>query len=153
MKEIKNFISSKESDELIEFHKKNFNLNTEGCLMHRNTEVISWTLLTKFKNLEKALTKFAKSVNNNYVINSFEIVKWPTGESQPNHLDFNFHPYTSIIYLNDNYEGGETVVKDKTIVPEKNKLVSFEGDKMIHKVNEIIKGTRYTVPCWYRYES
>ena len=152
MKEIKNFISDEESNELIQFHEKNFNLNTEGCFMHRNTEVIDHPIATKFKKIEKALTKFGKDVDNNYVINYFQIVKWPTGEAQPTHFDFHYHPYTSIIYLNDDFEGGETVVKDKTITPKKNKLIGFKGDRIMHKVNEITNGTRYTVPCWYRYE-
>ena len=153
MKEIKNFISSEESNELIQFHEKNFNLNNEHCFMHRNTAVMDHLMVTKFTNIEKALTKFVKNINNNYVINYFQIVKWPTGESQDPHLDFDYHPYTSIIYLNDDFEGGETVVLDKTSVPEKNKLISFEGDRILHKVNEITKGIRYTVPCWYKYES
>ena len=159
MEMIKDFISNEESNELIQFHKENFNLNKKYCFMHRNTEVIDHLVFTKFTNvkfftnIEKALTKFGKNVNNNYIIDYFQIVKWPTKELQDFHLDFDYHPYTSIIYFNDDFEGGETVVKDKTIVPEKNKLISFEGSKMMHKVNEITKGVRYTAPCWYKYES
>mgnify|MGYP003112559718 CR=1 FL=1 len=153
MKEIKNFISSEESNKLIQFHEKNFNLNNKYCFMHRNTAVMNHPMFTKFTNIAKALTKFIKNINNNYVINYFQIVKWPMEESQGPHLDFDYHPYTSIIYLNDDFEGGETVVLDKTILPEKNKLISFEGNRILHKVNKITKGIRYTVPCWYKYES
>ena len=85
-----------------------------------------------------------------YEINYFEIVKWLQNESQDKHKDFSFHPYTSILYLNDNFKGGETVVDDKVIKPEKCKLISFEGNKIIHGVNTITKGERYTVPCWYK---
>ena len=42
-------------------------------------------------------------------------------------------------------------MEHKPIIPEKNKLIGFEGNKIIHKVNEIKKGSRYTLPCWYRY--
>ena len=65
--------------------------------------------------------------------------------------DFDYHPYTSILYLNDNYTGGETIVDGTTIIPEKNKLIGFEGDKMTHSVNEITEGTSYTIPCWYKH--
>ena len=41
----------------------------------------------------------------------------------------------------------------KTISPKKCKLIGFEGNKITHKVNYITKGTRYTIPCWYKYES
>ena len=42
------------------------------------------------------------------------------------------------------------MVGDEIIKPEKNKLISFEGNKIIHSVNTITEGERYTIPCWYR---
>ena len=151
MIEIKNFISNVQSDNLITFHKSHFDLNKENCLTHRNTQVIDPPVTDQTKEIYNMLTGFIKTINSNLQINYFQIVKWPTGESQPEHKDFDYHPYTSILYLNDDYTGGETIVDGTTIIPEKNKLIGFEGDKMTHSVNEITEGTRYTIPCWYKH--
>ena len=151
MIEIKNFISNVQSDNLITFHKSHFDLNKENCLTHRNTHVIDPPVTHQTEQIYNMLTGFIKTINSNLQINYFQIVKWPTGESQPEHKDFDYHPYTSILYLNDNYTGGETIVDGTTIIPEKNKLIGFEGDKMTHSVNEITEGTRYTIPCWYKH--
>jgi hypothetical protein len=153
MKVIENFLSEETISYLIDYHKDNFDLNNNLSKKHRNTEVIMCEKDSgNFKEIETILNNFIKKINKNYVINYFEIVKWPCGESQKEHFDFEYHPYTTILYLNDDFEGGETVVGHKYIIPEKNKLVGFEGNKIIHKVNEIKKGSRYTLPCWYRYE-
>ena len=151
MKEIKNFISDTMSNNIITFHKSYFDLNRENCFTHRNTQVIDPPISDQTEQIYNILKEFIKTVNENYEINYFQIVKWPTGEFQDEHLDFDYHPYTSILYLNDDYTGGETVVGDTTILPEKNKLIGFEGDKMTHSVNEITEGTRYTIPCWYKH--
>ena len=151
MIEIKNFISNVQSDNLITFQKSHFDLNKENCLTHRNTQVIDPPVTNQTEQIYNMLTGFIKTINSNLQINYFQIVKWPTGESQPEHKDFDYHPYTSILYLNDNYTGGETIVDGTTIIPEKNKLIGFEGDKMTHSVNEITEGTRYTIPCWYKH--
>ena len=145
-----NFLPKKFLNELINYHKNNFDIKNNLCQIHENKEVIMCE--KGFKKIEKFLNNFIKKINKNYVINYFEIVKWPCGESQEEHFDFEYHPYTTILYLNDDFEGGETVVGNKCIIPKKNKLVGFEGNKIIHKVNKIKKGTRYTLPCWYKYE-
>jgi hypothetical protein len=156
MIEVNNFMSKEDIDLFIDFHKKNFNLKNNFSKKHRQTEIIMCHKIHDVSTIIKIkdkLNKFIKNINKNYIINYFEIVKWPTNEFQPEHLDFNYHPYTSILYLNEDFEGGETVVGDKIIIPKKNKLIAFEGNKIIHKVNEIKKGIRYTIPCWYKYES
>tara|TARA_Y100001937_G_C6954466_1_gene256141 strand:- start:7 stop:471 length:465 start_codon:yes stop_codon:yes gene_type:complete len=151
MIEIKNFISNIQSDNLIAFHKSYFDLNKESCRTHRNTQVIDPPVTDQTKEIYNMLTGFIKTINSNLQINYFEIVKWPTGEFQDEHVDFDYHPYTSILYLNDDYKGGETIVSGATIQPEKNKLIGFEGVNLTHSVNQITEGTRYTVPCWYRH--
>ena len=103
------------------------------------------------KNIHNKLEKFAKSVNKKYTINYFQIVKWPTGENQDRHIDFEYHPFTSILYLNDDFVGGETIVGKKSFKPIKNTIIGFEGNKIKHEVRKIKKGIRFTIPCWYKY--
>ena len=154
MKEIKNFISSEESNELIQFHKKNFNLNNEHCFMHRNTAVMDHLMVTKFTNIEKALTKFVKNINNNYVINYFQIVKWPSSHpGKPLHTDFTRSTtvLSSIIYLNNDFEGGHTFFEDGTaFAPATGRIIFFDGKYYHHGVSEIKKKDRYTVASWFK---
>jgi|TARA_R100000988_G_C3970786_1_gene151361 hypothetical protein len=152
--EIDNFISKEESNYFINYLENNFNLEDKKCFKHRETKVIDCINIKddiEILNLGLKLKKLCKQKNKKYVINYFEIVKWPPKESLPEHVDFDYHPYTSIIYLNDDFTGGETIVGNKTIVPKKCKLIAFEGNKIKHEVNKVTKGTRYTIPCWYKY--
>ena len=151
-----NFISEKECDSLINFHKNNFNLNNKFSKKHYDTEVLliyDMQNTSLFKKINNLLNNFIKTHNEKYKINYFELVKWFTGSDQKQHVDLDYHPYTSIIYLNNNYIGGETVVENKVIKPKKGKLISFKGNKIFHKVNKVTKGIRYTLPCWYAHES
>lgn len=66
--------------------------------------------------------------------------------------------YTVIIYLNDDYEGGETVFPNinKIIKPEKGKAVIFKNinnngsiiTDSLHRGNPIINGTKYICNKW-----
>jgi hypothetical protein len=151
-----NFLSNQECDHFIEYHKENFILERPFCKLHRTTKVIQCMELLGnpiIKKLYKKLVTFAKDIDPNITVNYFEIVRWPTGESQSNHVDFDYHPHTSIIYLNDDFKGGITRVGDVFFKPKKGTLISFEGCKINHEVLKITEGERYTIPCWYRLET
>ena len=100
---------------------------------------------------------------------------WETGTEHQQHFDNNdmafehqgikkeFRPYglpelkfSSILYLNDNYEGGEIFFPrlGRIIKPEKGDWIIFESDQMEseHGVKKIIEGTRYTLAQWLQTE-
>lgn len=93
---------------------------------------------------------------------SIQLVKWPQGMGMPVHAD-NCHPdgsahptahrkYASVIYLNDDYVGGELYLPGLGIElkPKKGQLVAFKGDRSHeHGVRVVTRGTRYTMPGWY----
>jgi hypothetical protein len=59
--------------------------------------------------------------------------------------------WTLLIYLNDNFEGGETIFYSETgekviIKPEKGKALLFDID-LWHKGNELISGTKHWIGC------
>lgn len=68
---------------------------------------------------------------------------------------FRMRKYSMVLYLNDNYLGGETVIRqenkpDYVSVPKQGSVVIFKSnDECIHGVNKIIKGTRYTLATWF----
>jgi len=91
---------------------------------------------------------------NNSVIDWFEIVKWPSpDEGKALHMDKpNVLPLTlsSIIYLNDNYEGGHTYFEDgTTFAPVTGRAIFFDGQYYPHGVSAISKGPRYTIATWF----
>ena len=62
--------------------------------------------------------------------------------------------YSSILYLNDKFEGGETYFKNSEkeykVKPKTGKLIFFpSGADYPHGVKEITKGERYTLATWF----
>ena len=79
------------------------------------------------------------------------VVRWPVGSWQMPHIDaiptLN-RVCGSVIYLNDDYEGGETFYSffDKIMKPVKGKLFAHSPDnEHFHGVTKIGKCTRYTI--------
>ena len=155
MKIFNNVLSKKECSDLINIHKEYFKkeLPIQIKKYHNKTEIISIEgIMLWEKILRKVYAKvihLAKNYNNKLYVSHSEIVRWPNGSSQAPHYDFDFNPYTSIIYLNDDYEGGQTFIKNKPITPKKGKMVLFTGSKIQHSVGQITKGERYTIAIWW----
>ncbi len=93
---------------------------------------------------------------------TIQIVRWNKGQSMPPHAD-NANPdgsehvtpwraYASVVYLNDDYEGGDIFFPRLAtrVQPAKGMLLGFRGDfAHEHGVEEITDGVRYTMPGWY----
>jgi hypothetical protein len=85
------------------------------------------------------------------------IVRWPEGYSMGEHIDdfATFHyNISTVIYINDNYEGGEIrfVDHDFTIKPKSGTLIMFPGNKYYsHEVLKVKGGDRYTSAFWLKF--
>ena len=154
----KNFLKPPECQYFIEKHSQFFNPdNDKRTFYHRATEIMNVypfsNTHTRFtyeaKKLNGRLDFTMKKIDEEVMVNYFQIVRWPKNSFQEKHIDFINHCYTSIIYLNDNFEGGETVVEKRKIQPKQGLMVLFSGNHTLHGVNKIKKGNRYTIPCWY----
>lgn len=65
---------------------------------------------------------------------------------------FYYRQFASVIYLNDNFLGGETFFPNQDFVqkPKAGTLVVFPCTKeYLHGVTNITEGVRYTCPSWY----
>ena len=82
-----------------------------------------------------------------------EIVKWPMGSHQAPHTDVSRESttFTSITYLNDNFEGGETefTTENFSVKPKVGRSILFDGKRFEHGVKKITEGVRYTFALWY----
>ena len=121
---------------------------------HRDTEVFEITHLyhenQMIRNLISMITGFTQTCFNDNRIypNYSQIVRWNKNGQKP-HYDFPHHFCTSIIYLNDDFEGGETVVGSNLIKPVKGKIVCFNGRDCLHSVLDQSGESRYTFITWH----
>ena len=96
--------------------------------------------------------------------NTSHAQKWEVGAYANPHSDnsdhdgnpnaFEINKYVGILYLNDNYEGGELYFPDHgiSIRPEAGMFITFPGGhENIHGVTEITSGTRYTMVSFWDY--
>jgi predicted 2-oxoglutarate/Fe(II)-dependent dioxygenase YbiX len=93
---------------------------------------------------------------------TMQIVKWEQGSFQPPHADNaepdgtpNYTPwrlYSGLLYLNDDYEGGQTYFtnKDIEVQPKAGRVAIFYGDlDHEHGVREITQGERKTIVTFW----
>lgn len=92
-----------------------------------------------------------------------DLVLWRTGRRMQTHQDdgglehgFLFPRKVScVVYLNDDFTGGETVIKTEHDTPyiskpKQGSVVIFLSDSRCeHSVNEVLSGDRYTLPMWF----
>jgi hypothetical protein len=149
----KNFLTESHCKYLIDLFVNN-EQHQGYHLTTRQIELNEFMHLDPVKKLHSMISRYSiNNLNKDSFINYAQVVQWKPGSHLGKHIDLDFHPYTSIIYLNDNFDGGETVVGDKKISPEKGKILSFAGNKIMHEALEVKNGTRYTVPVWYKCEN
>lgn len=96
------------------------------------------------------INNFTRSFSPSTYINYCQLVAYPTGSKYTAHVDRDFSSWTSILYLNDNFVGGETVVDGEVIKPEAGKIISFNGNVLEHEVLEVQTGTRYILATWHK---
>lgn len=115
-------------------------------------------LRNKFKDAVEII--FDKSVRPN----TSHAQKWEKGGFAHPHSDnsdfdgnpnsFSINKYVAILYLNENYGGGELYFPDHSIdiKPKSCSLLVFPGGvENIHGVKEITEGTRYTMVSFWDY--
>lgn len=112
-----------------------------------------------FRNLKSRLHEKAEEVAGRKLRNlSMSAHKWEVGAYAGDHSDntdldgtpnaWQDNKFVTIIYLNDNYDGGHLTFKNHNldIAPQRGSLIAFDpGFDNLHGVSEITSGTRYTM--------
>ena len=136
---IDNFLSKEECNKLIEKFKQ----SKDSVFKYRNT----FTLKIKPENI-------LDRINNQFKFHNFlkpdncEIVMWPVDSYMKIHID-NGDKFSFFLYLNDDFEGGETVVEDITVKPKQGRIIVFSNGVMYHEVKQIKKNSRFMLAGWY----
>ena len=148
------FLTPDECNSLMDFYKNNkdqsFEFGRDG-LCPRMPLVITG----EFIFLQNKLNQKSLYVNNS-VIDYVEIVRWPIGSKHLPHYDTaqDYTTLASIIYLNDNFVGGETYFTDGIIfTPRQGRLILFDGQYFEHGVSNVNTNERYVVAAWYKNNS
>lgn len=97
---------------------------------------------------------------------TLQLVRWNEGMHMVPHADranpdgsthpFPFRAFASIVYLNDDYDGGEVYFPalDALVKPQAGMLVAFTGGwRHEHGVLKIRHGTRFTMPAFYGFDA
>jgi len=144
-----NFLNKEETKFLINYYHS----NESKTFVFGNTNPLNISL--KDENLKFLINKLnisAKKINNSQ-LDWLQIVKWKVSKGQDLHFDTasNQTTLSSILYLNDDFEGGETYYEDGTLFfPTTGRILYFDGNYYKHGVKPITKGTRYTIATWYK---
>jgi len=96
------------------------------------------------------IERISKDFGITHKLDKLEIVKREKGSHMDNHIDEG-DTLAFILYLNDDFEGGETIFENETIIkPKKGRLLVFSNGIFLHKVNLITKGERYVIAGWFK---
>lgn len=91
-------------------------------------------------------------------VDTIDLVRWPSGKFQSPHVDEIPHKHRkwgSIIYLNNDFYGGETYYPniDLVVKPKPGMLIIHRGDEIHrHGVTEVSGETRYTISSFWGLE-
>lgn len=156
---IDNFVLEKDANTFIKYFNNNDHLCNDSVEEHKHRN-IHYSDIIDIKIL-KLLDYYAKK-NTIFIDHLFSVktklwspmrlCRWNKGDSMVLHTDSNWKDkmdYSSLIYLNDDYLGGELVFNKKPLKMKKLSCVLFKSDKYEHGVNKVIRGKRYTIPSWY----
>ncbi len=139
---MENFLSKKECENLI---------NTFNILQHMKSEYgVNNTCILKVTpiNILKKINKEFK-FHNFLKTDNCVIARWPPGSLMNKHIDPG-DKISFLLYLNDNFEGGETIVENFVVKPKQGKILIFSNGIMYHEVKKIKKNNRFMLSAWYK---
>lgn len=153
---VDNYLTDEECDKLLHICKTTNDWKGQGDWKER----LLWPEYSK--NLAKKLITDRTSVCEEFFDSALKIdnvhcVIWREGNHMPPHSDYGAHDeymhrdIASIIYLNDDYKGGDIYIPELNFSakPKKGQLIAFNGGKLTHGVKEVKSGTRFTNICWF----
>ena len=169
--EIPNVLTQDECEEVIQYYEEYPELRRtgdaqqrfNGCTMETN-QVYGPLLKTVAALTNRLIIKAAKSYNIEELYLDFQtIAKWEPGSEMEFHADnvtenkdphwyCGWRDYSSILYLNHDYEGGDTIFKhqQQRQPPMQGTAILFPATfGYTHGVAKVETGTRYTISSWF----
>jgi len=150
-----NFLSKEECNNLIKFYKKNINKKNRKINASQRVSNVFPLAIDINNDLSGYITNFNKmaALINDSVVDWGQIVKWTKNSFQDLHFDNASSKTTlsSICYLNEDFEGGQTYFEEGTLFkPKTGRALFFDGNYYFHGVKEILSKERYVLALWYK---
>lgn len=172
MKVVNEFLMQKDVDYILNNIKNVENWDEAGGKFWSNKTLSLSTILGKYQNIllvnkildiknnikKQIIEKY--KLDKNIYIDTIQIARWYPNTSLPAHTDnevgeggnesFQHRDFAALIYLNDNFSGGNTFYPELNIEikPKVGSLVIHPCD-MLHGISEIEDNTRYTINSFW----
>lgn len=136
-----NFATDLESNEMINYFESNpelvklFNIEGDNYYCKSLSIINDIQKFNLFKRFKINQSDFGRRLNIQLINQELKVL-----EKHHTHIA----PYSFVLFLNDDFEGGELVFDNITIKPIKNTIVYFTGE-LGHHVKPVLKGDRYTL--------
>ena len=128
-------------------------------------DILDLDLRKKIEEYREIINKLVNETYNKiYQLEFTDIVLWNENKSMPLHKDNGYNEFsnlklrkiTTVTYINDDFIGGETFIKNETgkdyiSKPKTGSIVMLLSDETnSHGVNKILCGKRLTLPMWFK---
>lgn len=103
--------------------------------------------------IKRKLVYEASKYKKNICLDWSELDLWPEYSHHNLHLDKTSSEtvFTSVLYFNSQFRGGETFFLDGTVVaPVEKRAVFFDGTRYPHGVRPVLFGVRKSMVAWYK---
>ena len=170
-----NFLSKEACDTIVTYVNNNLNKFDEDNSQDTNfwskrvinLEQIESSFIRKLLIYKNAIVGniIEKVAGRKVYPDSYQIIRWFKGYELHPHADkenpdgnphpFPWRDFASLVYLNDDYEGGQIYFPNKEIElkPKPGTLIFFPGtSEFLHGVREVPEGIRYTLPTFYTFD-
>ena len=131
-------------------------LNDKEVDIYDFNNKVKW--LKESRESREFCLKYAKGlIPEKSYIRRCDLVRWDEGVGAGVHVDNHQYyedlTYSAVIYMNDNFDGGETIFPHLNIErkPKKGSAIIFPSH-FEHGVNLVSKGKRYSMNIWYTSE-
>lgn len=169
--EITNFVSTETCTNIIKEMSNTpirRNSETQPFFWNRTRSIDSFPCKDELYKIQDKMLHVAKLLYGveDLVVDYIDVVTWNDGQEMKPHSDSHdvvtgkpYHYchrriYSGVLYLNDDYEGGETYFPNHGILvtPKTGKFVLFPSNvEYMHGVKQVHTNThRYTLPIWFR---
>lgn len=171
----RNFLTPERCTEYINFFESNSQLWSETP--SQGVFGMGFALPLQFKHdsavtrndldfIVETFTKVTAEAHNTHVqLNELHAAKWLSGSAGDYHADDSdldgndnggsHNVFSTILYLNNDYEGGEVYFKNQDLMLklDPGTILTFKGDlNSVHKINEVLNGTRYNIISFFNIE-
>ena len=111
--------------------------------------------VTNFRVTDRAKKFVTEELNLRVRCSQAQLQVWPEGSKSELHIHDDKGRdgiiFNSMLYLNDNFLGGEFYTKEGIIIkPRPGLFTTFNGQKIWHGVQPVTKNTRYTFIFWWQ---